>query len=147
MPTHDHFMKRALDQAIQAQDEGEVPVGAVVVSNGRIIGRGHNQTERLQDATAHAEMIAITAASEFIGDRHLHGCTLYVTMEPCLMCGGAIFWSQLSGVVYGADDPRQGFQSTGHNPLPRKVEVIPGILDTDCRALLDRFFEGLRRRN
>jgi tRNA(adenine34) deaminase len=139
-----YFMKRALQEAQVAFESGEVPVGAVVVVNNRIIGRAHNLTERLKDVTAHAEMQAITAASNFLGGKYLHGCTLYVTLEPCQMCAGALYWSQISKVVYGAADLERGFNVMG-GMLHPKTEVVGGILENEASELLKRFF--IQRRN
>lgn len=139
-----YFMKKALQEAQIAFENGEVPVGAVVVVNNRIIGRAHNLTERLKDVTAHAEMQAITAASNFLGGKYLHGCTLYVTLEPCQMCAGALYWSQISKVVYGAADLERGFNVMG-GMLHPKTEVVGGILENEASELLKRFF--IQRRN
>ncbi len=148
-PTADdlRFMDAALAEANLALDEGEIPVGAVVVCNGKIIGRGHNMTERLRDVTAHAEMLAITAAAATLGGKYLRDCTLYVTMEPCLMCAGAIGWSQLARVVYGADDPRRGFRvlTVVDRPvLHPSTRLLGGVLADQARSLLRRFFALLR---
>lgn len=139
-----YFMKRALQEAQVAFENGEVPVGAVVVVNNRIIGRAHNLTERLKDVTAHAEMQAITAASNFLGGKYLHGCTLYVTLEPCQMCAGALYWSQISKVVYGAADLERGFNVMG-GMLHPKTEIMGGVLENEASELLKRFF--IQRRN
>jgi len=139
-----YFMKKALQEAEAAFENGEVPVGAVVVVNNRIIGRAHNLTERLKDVTAHAEMQAITAASNFLGGKYLHGCTLYVTLEPCQMCAGALYWSQISKVVYGAPDLERGLNVVGGHLHP-KTEVVSGILENESSELLKRFF--IQRRN
>ena len=142
------MMAAALDEARQALDEGEIPVGAIVSCNGKIIGRGHNMTERLGDVTAHAEMLAITAAAATLGGKYLRDCTLYVTMEPCLMCAGAIGWSQVSRVVYGADDPRRGFRelTRGDRPiLHPSTQLEGGVLADEARSLLRRFFDLLRK--
>lgn len=139
-----YFMKKALQQAETAFEIGEVPVGAVVVVNNRVIGSAHNLTERLRDVTAHAEMQAITAASNFLGGKYLHGCTLYVTLEPCQMCAGALYWSQISKVVYGAADLERGFSVVGGNLHP-KTAIVGGILENEASELLKRFF--IQRRN
>jgi len=139
-----YFMKRALQEAETAFEEGEVPVGAVVVVNNRIIGRAHNLVEKLHDVTAHAEMQAITAASNFLGGKYLHGCTLYVTLEPCQMCAGAMYWSQISKLVYGARDLERGYEVMGTNLHP-KTEVVSGVLAAESSELLKRFF--IRKRN
>lgn len=138
------FMKKALQEAQIAFENGEVPVGAVVTVNNRIIGRAHNLTERLNDVTAHAEMQAITAASNFLGGKYLHGCTLYVTLEPCQMCAGALYWSQVSKVVYGAPDLERGYKVMGGHLHP-KTEVIGGVLEHESSEMLKRFF--IQRRN
>ena len=136
-------MREALREATKAFDRGEVPVGAVVVWNGRIIARGHNLTETLNDVTAHAEMQAITAAAEHLGGKYLKDCTLYVTLEPCTMCIGGLFWSQVSHIVFGASDPKRGYQKTGGAPHP-KTTVESGVLAEECGELLKNFFR-LRR--
>lgn len=139
-------MRKALDEAEQAFAEDEVPVGAVVVCGDRIIGRGHNQTERLTDVTAHAEMIAITAAQENLGGRVLPECTLYVTVEPCYMCAGAIGWARFGRVVWGADDPKRGFHSyyAGKSPLHPKTQVTSGVLADEAATLMRSFFQKKR---
>ncbi len=139
-----YFMKKALQEAEIAFENDEVPVGAVIVVNNRIIGRAHNLTERLKDVTAHAEMQAITAASNFLGGKYLHGCTLYVTLEPCQMCAGGLYWSQISRVVYGASDTERGFSVMGGRLHP-KTEVVGGIMEKEAEELLKRFF--IQRRN
>ena len=139
-------MRMALVEAEQAFNEDEVPVGAVVVCNDAVIGRGHNQTERLTDVTAHAEMIAITAAQQNLGGRVLPECTLYVTVEPCYMCAGAIGWARLGRIVWGADDPKRGFHSCygGKSPLHPKTKVDTGILSEECGELMKSFFQKKR---
>ena len=139
-----YFMKKALQEAETAFENGEVPVGAVVVINNRIIGRAHNLTEKLHDVTAHAEMQAITAASNFLGGKYLSGCTMYVTLEPCQMCAGALYWSQISKLVYGARDLERGFGVMGTTLHP-KTEVISGIMESESAELLKRFF--IQKRN
>jgi len=139
-----YFMKRALQEAEVAFENGEVPVGAVIVVNNRIIGRAHNLTERLKDVTAHAEMQAITAASNFLGGKYLRDCTLYVTLEPCQMCAGGLYWSQISRVVYGASDLERGFSVMGGHLHP-KTEVVGGVMEKEAAELLKRFF--IQRRN
>ena len=139
-----YFMRQALAQARLAATIGEIPVGAVVVSNGRIIARGHNQTERLNDVTAHAEIIALTAAANHLGDMYLRDCTLYVTLEPCPMCAGALAWAQLSRLVYGASDDKRGFMRFGRELLHPKTKLEFGILHDDCAELLSEFFRGRR---
>ena len=140
---HAYFMKQALLEAEKAAADGEIPVGAVVVINNQIIARAHNQTERLNDVTAHAEMIAITSAANYLGGKYLRDCTLYVTLEPCVMCSGALFWSQLSGLVYGASDPKRGFQQAALSLHP-KTQITAGVLAEPSRDLLDQFFKKLR---
>ncbi|MBP9181297.1 MAG: nucleoside deaminase [Bacteroidia bacterium] len=142
--SHEYFMNEALKQAQKAFDEDEVPVGAVIVAGNRIIGKGHNLTEKLNDVTAHAEMQAITAAANFMGAKYLDECTLYVTLEPCVMCAGALFWSQITRVVFGAVDPKRGFSKTG-NLLHPKTEIISGVLEQESAALLKEFFKNLRK--
>jgi tRNA(adenine34) deaminase len=141
--SHEYFMKQALAEAQKAFDAGEVPVGAVIVAQNKIIGKGHNHTERLNDVTAHAEMQAITAAANYIGAKYLIDCTLYVTLEPCVMCGGALFWSQIGKVVYGASDEKRGYKKAGNNLHP-KTEVISGIMADECAELVKTFFKKLR---
>ncbi|MEL7268571.1 MAG: nucleoside deaminase [Bacteroidota bacterium] len=139
-----YFMRKALQEAEIAFEMGEVPVGAVVVVENRIIGRAHNLTERLKDVTAHAEMQAITSAANFLGAKYLTGCTLYVTLEPCQMCAGAMYWSQISRLVYGARDLERGFNVMGTQLHP-KTEITSGILENEASELLKRFF--IQRRN
>lgn len=139
-----YFMKKAIQQAEMAFELGEVPVGAVVVVDNRIIGSAHNLTERLRDVTAHAEMQAITAASNFLGGKYLRGCTLYVTLEPCQMCAGALYWSQISKVVYGAADLERGFSVVGAHLHP-KTAIVGGVLENEASELLKRFF--IQKRN
>ena len=142
----EYFMKKALLEAEQAFEKGEVPVGAVIVVDNQIIARAHNLTELLNDVTAHAEMQAITSASNFLGGKYLHNCTLYVTLEPCQMCGGALFWSQISNVVYGASDPERGCISL-NNKLHPKTKIKGGILADEASSLLKRFFIEKRNLN
>ena len=142
----EYFMKKALLEAEQAFEKGEVPVGAVIVVENKIIARAHNLTELLNDVTAHAEMQAITSASNFLGGKYLHNCTLYVTLEPCQMCGGALFWSQISNVVYGASDPERGCISL-NNKLHPKTKIKGGILADQASSLLKRFFIEKRNLN
>ena len=138
-------MAKALDLAIRAGEVGEIPVGAIIVAGGsKIIGKGNNQTEQLNDITAHAEIIAITAASQFLGAKYLKECTLYVTLEPCVMCGGALYWSQIERIVFGASDPKRGFSRVSPNVLHPKTEIVKGILETDCQIVLKNFFKTLR---
>lgn len=144
MTLDEKFMAEALREARKAGEEGEIPIGAVVVSRGRIIGSGHNMTERLHDATAHAEMIAVTAATESIGAKYLADCTLYVTVEPCPMCAGALNWSQVGRIVYGAPDPRRGYSLYSPSLLHPKTEVLSGILSEECASLMLDFFREKR---
>lgn len=138
------FMKKALEQAENAYHLGEIPVGAVIVSQQHIIARGHNTSEQLQDVTAHAEIIAITAASNFLNNKYLKDCTLYVTLEPCVMCAGALFWSQIGKVIYGASDEKRGFMRYGKSLLHPKTELAAGIMELDCSELLQQFFKERR---
>lgn len=140
----EYFMKQALIEARAAAAEGEVPVGAIVVCNNRIIARAHNQTERLNDPTAHAEMLAITAAVGVLGAKYLTGCSLYVTVEPCIMCAGAIGWSQISTVVYGATDEKRGFQKYAPKALHPKAIIKKGIMEEECSAEMQKFFKARR---
>jgi tRNA(adenine34) deaminase len=144
MEQDERFMREALREALSAQSAGEIPIGAVVVWKGRIIGRGHNMTERLRDTTAHAEMIAITAATEAMGGKYLTDCTLYVTVEPCPMCAGALAWSQISRIVYGAPDERRGFSLFSPSLLHPRTEVSGGVLTEECAALMLDFFKSKR---
>ncbi|MFT6151338.1 MAG: tRNA(adenine34) deaminase [Flavobacteriales bacterium] len=137
-------MKQAFDQAKIAFEAGEIPIGAVVVSNNKIIARTHNQTELLNDFTAHAEMLAFTSASEYFGNKYLDKCTLYVTLEPCVMCSGASFWTRISKVVYGASDPKRGFSSVEKSLFHPKTIVKEGIMEKECSDILDLFFEHKR---
>ncbi len=138
-------MKQAYKEAQKAYDEGEVPIGAVVVSQNRIIARAYNQTEKLNDTTAHAEMIAITSAAAYLGNKYLKDCILYVTLEPCVMCGGAIQWSQIGKVVYGAEDPKKGFMKYGKDILHPKTKLEFGVLSLQCGAIVQDFFQERRK--
>ena len=138
------FMQQALREARAAFDEGEIPVGAVIVGNETILARAHNNTERLQDVTAHAEMLAFTAATNMLGAKYLTDCTLYVTLEPCHMCAGAAGWTQIGRIVYGASDPKRGFSRLGHDMLHPKTTVEGGLLKEECEALLKSFFQQKR---
>ena len=142
--TDEKFMREAMKEAEMAAYEDEVPIGAVVVCRGRIIGKGHNMTERLHDATAHAEMIAITAAATAAGGKYLNDCTLYVTVEPCPMCAGALNWSQIGRIVYGAPDPKRGYSLFSPSLLHPKTEVIGGVLEQECGVLVRDFFLAKR---
>lgn len=144
MFTDEYFMEMALVLAEEAADAGEIPVGALVVSQNRIIGKGRNQTEQLGDVTAHAEILAITAASQKLGSKYLPDCTLYVTLEPCVMCSGAIFWAQLGRLVIGADDPKRGYTRLTPSPIHPKTRVETGVLAQESQALLMNFFGRLR---
>ena len=142
-PSHEIFMREALKEAKVALSKDEIAIGAVIVSQGRIIARAHNLTERLNDATAHAEMQAITAAANHLAGKYLNDCTLYVSVEPCVMCGGACFWSQLGTIVYGTNDEKRGYSSKG-SILHPKTKVISGILEEECRQLIQTFFKNKR---
>ena len=138
------YMAEALKEAQMAFDEDEIPIGAVIVCCGRLIARGHNMTERLHDPTAHAEMIAITAATEAIGGKYLNDCTLYVTVEPCPMCAAALNWAQIGRIVYGTLDPKRGYSMYSPSLLHPKTQVQAGVLAEDCSALMQAFFKGKR---
>lgn len=145
MPLPDeHFMREALKEARKAFELDEIPVGAVIVCKDRIVARGHNLTERLNDVTAHAEMQAFTAAANYIGGKYLSDCTLYVTLEPCVMCAGAAFWTQIGRIVYGADDEKRGFSLAGANLLHPRTEVISGVMEEECSAIMKDFFKQKR---
>lgn len=141
-----YFMQQALREAQAAADEGEIPVGAVVVAQNRIIGKAHNLTETLHDVTAHAEMQAITAAANMLGGKYLDQCTLYVTLEPCPMCAGALAWAQLGRLVYGAADPKRGFARCSPSLLHPKTQITTGILADECSKIVLDFFATKRRR-
>jgi len=140
----EYFMREALKEAQQAYEEDEVPVGAVIVCNKKIIARAHNMTEKLNDATAHAEMLAITAAENYIGSKYLKDCTLYVSLEPCVMCAGASYWTQISKIVYGASDERHGHKKSGNHLLHPKTTLISGVMEKEASALLKNFFQKKR---
>lgn len=140
----EYFMEAALREARAAAEEGEVPIGAVIVADGSIIARSHNQTERLNDTTSHAEMLAFTAASEYLGAKYLGDCTLYVTVEPCPMCAGAAGWTQVGRIVYGATDPKRGYSLIGNAMLHPKTEVTGGVLADECGRLIKEFFKKKR---
>ncbi len=142
--TDEYFMKEALKEANKALDANEVPVGAVIVSNNKIIARGHNLIETLNDSTAHAEMQAFTAATEYLGAKYLNECTLYVTLEPCTMCAGAAYWSQIGKIVYGASDEKRGYKKLKTNILHPKTEVVSGVLENECSTLVKDFFKSKR---
>ena len=140
----ERFMRLALAQAQEAFDRDEVPIGAVIVCQDKVIARGHNLTETLTDVTAHAEMQAITSAASFLGGKYLTQCTLYVTVEPCLMCAGALGWSQISRVVYGASDDKRGYHTYCDSPFHKKTEVVGGVLAEECSKLMTDFFKKKR---
>ena len=140
----ERYMRKALEEARRAFEADEIPVGAVVVCGDQIIARGHNLTEMLHDVTAHAEMQAITAAAEHLGGKYLDVCTLYVTVEPCIMCAGAIGWSQLGRLVYGASDPKRGYSFFAPKALHPKTKVVSGVLEEECAALMKEFFQRKR---
>ncbi len=144
--THDDnfYMQQALREAHKALEEGEIPIGAVVVCRGDIIGRGHNLTETLRDVTAHAEMQALTAAAADMGGKYLRDCTLYVTVEPCVMCAGALGWSQIGRIVFGAGDEKRGYRRFAPEALHPRTEVVSGVLEEECRRLMQEFFKGKR---
>ena len=139
------FMQRAIEEARAAAEEGEIPIGAVVVCGGRIVGKGHNRVEALGDATAHAEMQALTAAMNTLGGKYLPECALYVTVEPCVMCAGALAWSQIGKVVYGAADPKRGYSTYSNRILHPKTEVVSGFMEQECREIMEDFFKKLRK--
>ena len=139
------YMRMALNEAERALAKREVPIGAIVVAGDRVIGRGHNLVETLCDATAHAEMQAITAAMSTLGGKYLSDCTLYVTVEPCVMCGGALAWSQIGRVVYGAKDPKRGYSTYSEHITHPKTEVVEGVLKEECEAMMSDFFASLRK--
>jgi tRNA(adenine34) deaminase len=139
------YMRKALQEADRAEAEGEIPIGAVVVCGDKIIARAHNLTERLNDVTAHAEMQAITAAANLLGGKYLSDCTLYVTVEPCPMCAGAIGWAQVRRVVYGTSDEKRGFRKYAPNVLHPKAEVVYGVLEDECRERMQTFFKAKRK--
>lgn len=140
----EYYMRKALAEAEEALREGEIPVGAVIVSRGMIIAKAHNMTERLVDVTAHAEMLALTAAERWLGGKYLSGCTLYVTVEPCVMCAGALSWSQIERVVYGASDEKRGYTVYAPDALHAKTQVTAGVLADECSGLMKYFFKGKR---
>ncbi len=145
--SHEYFMKEALKEARKAFDEDEIPVGAVVVCNKKIIARAHNLTETLNDVTAHAEMLAFTAAEEYLGSKYLKECSMYVTLEPCMMCAGAAFWTQLGELVFGVSDEKRGYTLVSQNILHPATKVTKGILPDECRSLLKEFFIMKRSHN
>jgi tRNA(adenine34) deaminase len=144
--TDEYFMKKALIEAQFAFDKDEIPVGAIIVVDNKIIARSHNLTELLNDVTAHAEMQAITSAANYLGGKYLINCTLYVTLEPCQMCAGALYWSQISKIVFGATDENRGFLKLGTKLHP-KTEIVSGVLENECSSLMKRFFADKRKNN
>ena len=140
-----YFMRMALAEAQAALREGEIPIGAIVVADGKVVGRGHNLTETLRDVTAHAEMQALTAAMHAAGGKYLNECTLYVTVEPCVMCAGAAAWAQVGRIVYGTSDAKRGYSAAGGKLLHPKTQVTAGVLAGECAALMEDFFKKLRR--
>jgi len=140
----EHFMRLALAEAKAAYDEGEIPIGAVIVAEGKVIARAHNLTETLHDVTAHAEMLAITSAASLLGGKYLFDCTLYVTVEPCVMCAGALGWSQARRVVYGAADEKRGYTVFAPRALHPKAKIMGGVLEKECKALMKSFFASRR---
>lgn len=145
MTTDEKYMRVALLEAELALEADEVPVGCVIVCEDQIVGRGHNLTETLQDVTAHAEMQAITAAAQTLGGKYLQGCTLYVTVEPCVMCAGAIGWAQVARVVFGCEDEKRGFTRLAPHALHPKAQVLSGVLEAECRTMMQTFFAAKRR--
>ncbi len=144
MLSDEHFMRQALRQAERAFESGEVPIGAVVVSDFQIIGKGYNQTEMLQDPTAHAEMIAITAACQHLGSKYLPECSIYVTVEPCVMCAGALRWAQLGRIIYGVAEPKTGFGRLGAGIVHPRTLITTGLMEEECKALMQEFFRKRR---
>ena len=140
----EYFMKKAFLEAQSAFEKGEIPVGAIVVCDNRVIAKSHNLTELLNDVTAHAEMQSITAAANFLGGKYLKGCTIYITLEPCQMCAGALYWSQIDRVIFGASDPQRGFRAMGAKLHP-KTQITSGILEQECADLMVRFFQQKRK--
>lgn len=141
----EYWMTKALQEARAAYEDGEIPIGAVVISENRIIGKGYNQTEKLNDVTAHAEMLAITAASSYLNSKFLEECTLYVTVEPCLMCIGAIRWARIPRIVFGAAEPKSGYSVYGSNLTSKKMDIAGGVLHEDCMSLMKSFFTDKRK--
>ena len=144
MTEHEKYMDLAIIEANEALRKDEVPIGCIIVANNQIVGRGHNLTETLQDVTAHAEMQAITAAAQTLGGKYLTDCTLYVTVEPCTMCAGAIGWAQIRRIIWGTDDEKKGFTQIAPNALHPKCEVIKGIREEECKQLMQNFFKNTR---
>lgn len=146
MKVHEQYMRKALEEAYLALEEGEIPVGAVLVCKGRIIARAHNETEKLHDVTAHAEMIAVTMGSAYLGGKYLNECTLYVTMEPCTMCAGALAWAQLGELVIGASDPHRGYSRLTPSVLHPRTKVVSDVLAMECSDLVKSFFRTRRKK-
>lgn len=143
--TDEYFMKEALKEASKAYDKDEVPIGAIIVHNNKIIARAHNLTESLNDVTAHAEMQAFTAAENYLGGKYLNDCTIYITVEPCVMCAGASYWTQISKIVYGASDQKKGYKTISNRIIHPKTEVKSGVLEDECSNLLIDFFKKKRK--
>lgn len=143
----EHYMKQAMREAVLAFEEGEIPVGAVVVCQNKIIARAHNQVQKLNDVTAHAEILAITSAQNYLGSKYLDECTLYVTLEPCVMCGGALYWSQIAKIVYAASDQKRGYSTVSKEITHPKTEVLHGIMASDAENLIKSFFSKMRGNN
>ena len=141
----EYYMGKALEQARKGASEGEIPIGAVIVCQGKIIARGHNLTETLKDTTAHAEMLSITTATNFLGGKYLNDCTIYVTVEPCPMCAAALAWSQIARVVYGASDSKRGYSLFSPSLLHPKTEVTKGVMEKECSETVSNFFKTLRK--
>lgn len=141
----EYYMGKALEQARKGASEGEIPIGAVIVCQGRIIARGHNLTETLKDTTAHAEMLSITTATNFLGGKYLNDCTIYVTVEPCPMCAAALAWSQIARVVYGTPDAKRGYSLFSPSLLHPKTEVTKGVMEKECSEIVSNFFKTLRK--
>ena len=140
----EYFMQEALKEAVKALEKDEVPIGAVIVAGNRVVGRGYNQTETLNDVTAHAEMLAFTSATNTLNSKYLQECTLYVTLEPCVMCAGAAFWTQIGEIIYGAHDPKRGYSLLKQSPLHPSTRVSGGILEDECSVLVKKFFKNKR---
>ena len=143
----EYYMREAIRQAQHSYDHQEIPVGCVVVCKNRIVAKAYNQVEMLNDATAHAEMIALTSAFNYLGAKYLTDCILYVTLEPCTMCAGAMHWAQIGKLVYGASDPQKGFSNIRHKILHPKTEIISGVLSFECKQIIDKFFTRIRKEN
>lgn len=141
----EYYMGKALEQARKGASEGEIPIGAIIVCQGKIIARGHNLTETLKDTTAHAEMLSITTATNFLGGKYLNDCTIYVTVEPCPMCAAALAWSQIARVVYGASDSKRGYSLFSPSLLHPKTEVTKGVMEKECSEIVSNFFKTLRK--